>query len=143
MLFIHDCGPQPHMCQVVTDRSSGTVGSPEGGASASLRLIRDEFSKKRLRELSFKELLGLLPFPPPQLYQGPSCIPGTCQICFLPQGLYTCCPFCLECSFLDTHVAALPLDSDVHLHVTLPNGASLRAVPQLLSKTVPILYSIS
>ena len=131
------------MCRMVTERSSGTVHSPEGGASASLWLIRDGFLKKGMCELSFKELLGLLPFPAPQLYQAPYCIPGTSQVCFLPQGLYTCYPFCLECSSLNSRVAALPLDLDVHLRVTLSNGASLRAIPLLLSKTTPIVYAVS
>lgn len=118
-------------------------GQPRGGASARLRLIRDGFSKKGMCELSFKGLLGPLPSPPPQLYQAPYCIPGPCQMCFLPQGLYTCYPFCLERSSLGIHVAALPLDSDVHLPVALSNGAPPRAVPPLLSNSGPRLYSVS
>lgn len=94
---------------MMTKRSSRAMGSPEGGVPASLGLIRGRFLKKGKCELSFKELLHPLTSPPT-----PSCVSlftvlGACQICFLPQGLCTRYPFCLDCSSLDIQVAVLSL----------------------------------
>lgn len=131
------------MCAMMTERSSRPVGSPEGGAPASLGLIRGGFLKKGKCELSFKELLHPLTSPPT-----PSCVSlftvlGACQICFLPQGLCTRYPFCLDYSSLDIQVAALSLHSDLHLHVTLLDGASLRAITPLPPSKIAPIYTLS
>lgn len=131
------------MCDMMTERSSRAMGSPEGGAPASLGLIRGRFLKKGKCELSFKELLHPLTSPSTSSCVSLFTVLGACQICFLPQGFCTCYPFCLDCSSLYIQVAALSLHSDLHLHVTLLDGASLIAVTTLPpSKIAPMLYSV-
>lgn len=95
VLFIHDCISHSFMIciclmtiyHVPDDDTQGLrgCGSPEGGASASLGLIRDGLSEKGFKDLPCTSDLTSHP-----KYISFLAVPGTCQICSLPQSLCTC-----------------------------------------------------